>query len=133
MSNPNLPRVGVAVLITRDNTVLLVHRAGPHGLGTWAPPGGHLDYGESPTETAAREAMEEIGAELADIRFLGLTNDIFPYAHYITIWMGADLRNEPRVAAPDELTELAWFPWTALPEPLFLPFQNYLGGNLIKG
>ncbi len=133
MSAQNPPRVGVAVLITRADQVLLVHRGGPHGRDTWAPPGGHLDYGETPTECAAREVMEEIDAELTGIRFLGLTNDVFPYVHYITLWMGATLSGpEPRVAAPAELTELAWFSWSALPGPLFLPFQNYLNGNLIK-
>ena len=39
--------VGVAVLVRRGEQVLLTHRKGSHGAGTWAPPGGHLDMGES--------------------------------------------------------------------------------------
>jgi 8-oxo-dGTP diphosphatase len=42
----NQPRVGVGIVITRGNEVLLIHRHGAHGAGTWSPPGGHLDFGE---------------------------------------------------------------------------------------
>ncbi len=54
------PRVGVAVLISRGKQVLLLKRKGVLGAGSWAPPGGHLDFGESPEECAIREAKEEI-------------------------------------------------------------------------
>ena len=47
------PKVGTAIIITRDNKILLMKRRGPHGAGTWSPPGGHLDFGESPEQCAA--------------------------------------------------------------------------------
>ena len=31
---------------------------------------------------------------------------------------------EPQVVAPDEMSEIGWFAWDALPEPLFLPLAN---------
>jgi len=42
-----VPRVGLGVLIIKDGKVLLGRRKGAHGEGTWAPPGGHLECGES--------------------------------------------------------------------------------------
>lgn len=47
--------VGVAVIVKRGGKILLIKRQGSHGAGTWAPPGGHIDFGESVEETARRE------------------------------------------------------------------------------
>lgn len=45
--------------------VLLLERApGLRGAGFWAPPGGHLERGESPREAACRECAEELGLAL---------------------------------------------------------------------
>lgn len=46
--------------IVRDQEILLIdHKK----LGVWLPPGGHVDDGETPDETARREALEETGWE----------------------------------------------------------------------
>jgi 8-oxo-dGTP diphosphatase len=122
----------VAILITADERVLLVRRKNAHGAGTWAPPGGHLEFGESLAECAAREAHEETGVDVRDVRFLAITNDVFETEglHYITVWMqGTAGGAEPSIKAADEVAELGWFAWDALPQPLFLPLQNLLAGR----
>jgi 8-oxo-dGTP diphosphatase len=126
-------RVGVAVIIERDGRVLLIRRSGSHGAGTWATPGGHLDFGETPEGCGAREAREETGLEVASLAFVAITNDLFAAErkHYITIWMRAGtIVGSPTIASPREMTELGWFAWDALPEPLFLPLQNLLDSAL---
>jgi 8-oxo-dGTP diphosphatase len=126
------PQVGVAVIITKDDQVLLMKRKGLHGQGTWSTPGGHLDFGETPEQCAAREAKEEVGLDVVDIRFRAVTNDIFDITgrHYITIWMdGRTLPNDPVIAAEDEVAEIGWFAWGSLPSPLFLPLENLLKEN----
>jgi len=129
---PNDPRVGVALIIVKNNQVLLMQRKGSHGQGTWSTPGGHLDFGESPEECAAREAFEEVGIVAREVKFRAVTNDVFRETgkHYITLWMETtQFSGEPRIAAPDEVADLGWFDWHALPQPLFLPLQNLLNGK----
>jgi len=126
------PKAGVAVIITKDDKVLLMKRKGVHGTGTWTTPGGHLDFGETPEQCGAREAKEEVGLDVVDLRFRAFTNDIFESEgqHYISIWMdGKSTSGEPTIAAEEEVAEIGWFAWDALPSPLFLPLENLLKEN----
>ena len=45
-------------------------------LGTWALPGGHLEFGESFESCAARKMLEETDLLVGNVRFLTATNDI---------------------------------------------------------
>lgn len=122
----------VSVLVMNDGRILLEKRAHTHGAGTWGPPTGHIDFGETPEQTAARETFEETGIKLANIKFHTVTNDIFEAEHYhtVTIWMKAEhFSGTPKVHAPEEETEVGWFAWDALPTPLYLPFANVLQGR----
>ena len=125
------PRVGTAILITKGDKVLLMKRKGPHGTGTWSTPGGHLDFGETPEDCAAREAKEEVGVDVVDIRFRSVTNDLFEASgrHYITVWMEGKPLGEPFIASKREVEEIGWFHWDALPQPLFLPLENLVNKN----
>jgi 8-oxo-dGTP diphosphatase len=125
------PRVGTAIIITKGDKVLLMKRRGPHGTGTWSTPGGHLDFGETPETCAAREAKEEVGLEVVDIRFRSVTNDLFEASgrHYITLWMEGKPVGEPFIASKREVEEIGWFAWDALPKPLFLPLENLVNEN----
>lgn len=126
------PRVGVGVLVRREGEILLLRRRGTHGSGTWSTPGGHLDPGESPEDCAVREVMEETGVEIQDVRFLGVTNDVFHAEgrHYITLWMEARYRDgAASVRAPHEMSEVAWYPVDGLPSELFLSLRHLLDGR----
>jgi len=125
------PQVGTAIIITKDDKVLLMKRKGPHGQGTWSTPGGHLDPGETVEGCAAREAKEEVGLDVTDIRFRCVTNDVFEAEgkHYITIWMDGKSTGEPRIASEEEAEEIGWYAWDALPSPLFLPLENLVKEN----
>ena len=124
--------VRVAILVYQGDRILLEKRENVLGKGTWAPPIGHLDFGETPEQTAVRETNEETGIKIADPKFYVLTNDILEeeQAHTITIWMEAKyVSGEPRVKAPKEESEVGWFQWASLPQPLFLPMQHLLNGE----
>src|SRR5512144_1069800 len=105
------PQVGTAMIITREDKVLLMKRKGPHGHGTWSTPGGHLDFGETPEECARREAKEEVGMDVVEAHFRAVTNDVFEEEgrHYITIWMDCKtLLQDPVIAAEREVAEIGW-------------------------
>jgi len=132
MSDAAKVAVGVGVAIGRANgrELLLVQRR-RHGAGSWAAPGGYLDPGETFAACAVREVAEEIGVTIADVAFLGIANDIHPDGkHNVTIWLSARIVDgEPRVAAPDELRDVDWFPLAALPAPIYLSTENFLSGR----
>jgi 8-oxo-dGTP diphosphatase len=121
------PKVGVGVLIIDGNKILLAKRKNAHGDGSWAPPGGHLEYGESWQQCVQREALEETGLLLEDIQFCAVTNDIFAEnnKHYVTIFMracytGGAVQNRE----PEKCEAWQWFAVDQLPDNLFLPLAQ---------
>ncbi|WDE06477.1 NUDIX domain-containing protein [Thalassomonas viridans] len=122
-------RVGVGVIILRDNRILLGERIGSHGANTWATPGGHLELGESVEACARREVLEETGLELGELKKLGFTNDIFNQEgkHYVTLFVVAtEAEGEAEIREPNKCKQWRWCDFDDLPEPLFLPLVNLL-------
>ncbi len=123
------PKVGIGVIVVKDNKVLLLKRKNAHGEGSWGFPGGHLELKEGWEDCVRREVAEETGLLIENISFAGLTNDIFSKEnkHYITIFMLCDWKaGEAQIKEPDKCTEISWYTWENLPRPLFLPIQNLL-------
>ena len=122
-------RVGVGVIIVRDNKILLGERIGSHGANTWATPGGHLEMGEAIEDCARREVLEETGLRLEKISKLGFTNDIFNVEgkHYITLFVVAHCdEGDAAITEPDKCLQWQWCALDDLPGPLFLPMVNLL-------
>lgn len=126
------PKVGIGVIVLRQEKALLFKRKGAHGEGTWCFPGGHLEFGESIFDAAIREVEEESGLSVNNPRFLCITNDIFEKEnkHYITIYVAADYAGgEAAIMEKDRSTAIGWFSLDALPQPLFIPIQNLLSNK----
>jgi 8-oxo-dGTP diphosphatase len=124
--------VGVGVLVFRGGKILLGKRQGSHGAGTWSPPGGRLEYGESIEDCARRELREETSLELGPITFGPYTNDLFPEVEqqYITAFVIAhDVVGEPRNAEPHKCEGWAWFGWHELPAALFAPMRSLIASG----
>src|SRR5688572_1131872 len=118
------PKLAVAVLIARDGQILLGKRGpGTREPGKWSFPAGFVERGERVECAAVREALEETGLQVALGELLGLFSsegEIVVLAVYVaTITAG-----EPQ--AGDDLTELAWFPFSDLPELAFPRDQQIL-------
>jgi 8-oxo-dGTP diphosphatase len=118
------------VLIWRDHQLLLIKRRSEHGQGTWSTLGGCLEFGETPEECAKREALEETGIEISDVKFKAITNDFFKESdkHFITIWMEGKFAGG-ELTINEEVEELGWFEQNELPKLLFLSFKNLVEGK----
>lgn len=123
-------RVGIGVLVFNSgNQILLGQRLNSHGENSWAPPGGHLEIGESLEICAIREVYEETGLTIHNPKFLALTNDIFEKEdkHYISIFMKAYSHDMEFInKEPHKTLKWQWFDINNLPEPLFIPLQVLL-------
>lgn len=114
------PKLDVRLAIFRGETLLLVRERMD---GRWAMPGGFVDIGDSPSEAAVREAVEEAGVvarveRLAGVFDTRLQPECPPHLFHIhkLVFTGRllDPAAEPR--AGSEATEAGFFPLAALPE-----------------
>jgi 8-oxo-dGTP diphosphatase len=133
----NVPRVGVGVMIVQEGRVLMGRRLSGQRPGWWGWIGGKLEFGETLQECAQREAQEEAGIAVTNLRLLCLSSIIVEDQHWIDVeFLGDIASGEPYVAAPDELTEWAWFPIDQLPGPIFEPavyaLKSYLTGTVVN-
>ncbi len=67
---PN-PNIAATLVIDYQGGIVLLRRAIEPDLGIWHLPIGHAEFGEDPVDAAVREAREETGLDVTDLRFLG--------------------------------------------------------------
>ncbi len=107
--------LGVRVMLIRNRQVLLVRHTYQEG---WFLPGGGIKRGESFEQAARREATEEVGAEMMDIRFIGLYSCFTEWkSDHNVLFLSQDFTASHRHDA--EIAESRFFPLEALPETLW--------------
>ncbi len=125
------PKVGVGVLVIRDDRLLLVRRAVDPERGRWAIPGGYLDAGEDPREKAALEVHEETGVE---VRVTDLV-DVFPGhprgATMFVLYRGEWRRGEP--VAGDDADDARFFRREDVPHLAFQSTRTAVDAWLQQG
>lgn len=135
--NEARPYVGMGILVTRGNRVLLGQRLGSHGAGYYAAPGGHLEYGESFAAAVRREVREETGLEITNLRLLSVGNYLFTRPaqagqaaherHYVDVDFICEApTGEAVLCEPDKCAGWAWYALDELPAPLFIVTQRMI-------
>ena len=61
------------VVVFSEDRILVLKR--PNGL--WEFPGGGIEWGETPEQTATRETKEETGLSVANLKLIGTTSATF--------------------------------------------------------
>lgn len=112
-----LPAATVSVVILRGGEVLLTQR---EDFEVWCLPSGHIEMGESVPDAARREAVEETGYSIEVGEFVGVYSTIgdWPDVHSCTFTGFTHQSTGGKIQTPDEVIDLGWFPFDALPDPM---------------
>jgi ADP-ribose pyrophosphatase YjhB (NUDIX family) len=112
------PKVVAGTIPERDGQVLLTRRSINPGRGLWTFPGGFVDFGESVTDAAMRETLEETGLE---VELTGLLNVYtYPGAPVIIVYRARVTGGTLTPCAENDALEwvrTADIPWDALAFP----------------
>ena len=101
-----------AIVVGTRGTVLHLHKR----LARWMQPGGHIDPGEEPPAAALREAVEELGLEVAHppggprLIHLDVHEAALGHTHLDLRYLLFASTDDPH-PPPDESPEARWFEW----------------------
>ncbi len=104
-----------------DLQVLLIKRNHEPFKGSWALPGGFMEWGESCEQTAARELEEETGLKDLDLQQIGAFSEPGrdPRGTVVAVEFWTMLTNEQlqkaHIQAGDDAGDAAWFTVNKLP------------------
>lgn len=76
-----------AVILCEDDSIVLIKRKYDPYKGSWALPGGFVEWGETVESAVVREAKEETGLEVDIIKLVGVYSDPKrdPRGHTVTL------------------------------------------------
>ncbi len=122
------PRVTPAmmVLVWRPGEVLLA-RAPHFAKGVYSALAGFVEAGETLEQCVAREAAEEVGVCIGDLRYYGSQSWPFPHSLMVAFtarWLGGEI-----VRQDSEIEDAQWYPLDALPT---IPPRFSISGHLIR-
>ena len=93
------PRVRATLLfIVREEKILLIHKKRGFGAGKINGPGGKVDPGETPLESALRETFEELGIKPLGTEASGELHFQFRdgFSLHCTVFLAHDFEGEPQ-------------------------------------
>lgn len=131
--------VGCELFVRKGDNILLGLRKNCYGAGTWALPGGHLEFSERLVDAICREADEELGANIkpSDLELISIVDDLQPQNNLHYVHVSFELKDpqwEPRIMEPDRCEEWRYFSIRELPKNFFPPhkgiIENYLKQRL---
>lgn len=112
--NPRL--VTTTLPITDDGRIVLIRRAIPPGVGTWAQPGGFLEAEETVVQGAVRETLEETGLVVEPTAIVGVYPQ--PRASVVIVVYEATIVSGEMVITPETLEVQAYaiddLPWDGI-------------------
>lgn len=121
------PRLSPAIMVlVRDGEKLLLARSPHFKPGVFSALAGFVEPGETLEECARREVREEVGIEIANLRYFD--SQPWPFPNSLMIAFFADYAGGELVPDPAEIEAAAWFTADALP---ILPDRISISRRLI--
>ncbi len=123
------PKVAAAVLIEKDNFVLLVRRVNEPFRGLWTLPAGFVNSDEDPAQAAARECLEETGLTVAIKKVLDVIagREHERGADFVIVYSAEIMSGE--MSPADDADAVEWFDKNHLPQLAFKATQKVLQVN----
>ena len=112
----------VRVIVYRDDGKILLVR-GRFSRQEWALPGGGVKHNESYEQAAVREALEEIGLKIHNLRYLGKANSHESYAKF-SVRVFAAHASDYDIKCNFEIMEARWFNRDYLPKEYYALYIN---------
>ncbi len=103
------------VIIRRDNQLLMIHKP-EWPAGRYSLVAGFLDVGESLEECAIREAMEETGVKIKNVRYVA--SQAWPFPSQLMVGFVADYASGEVKVDGKEIDDARWFTIGSLPSRL---------------
>ncbi len=124
----HFPRVTPAVImvVERYEQLLLAHSA-RFPTSFYSALAGFVEPGETLEQAVAREVMEEVGIEIADLRYFG--SQSWPFPSQLMVGFFASYKAGEIRLQEDEITDARWFSPNDLPE---LPGPFSIARRLIE-
>lgn len=102
---------------------VLLHRRANTGYmdGKWDFAGsGHVEEGETASQVACREVLEETGLTVRPeaVRFLHLSHRVKEPTYYDLYFEVRDWTGEPAIQEPEKCSAMGWFPVDGLPHDM---------------
>jgi NAD+ diphosphatase len=108
------PRIAPAVImLVRRGSQALLARNGRFPIPFFSALAGFVEIGETLEETVAREVREEVGVEIADIRYFG--SQPWPFPDSLMIGFTAQWASGEVKIDGEEIVEAGFFEASALP------------------
>lgn len=122
------PKLSPAVLVSIERgEEILLGRSPQHPEGMYTVLAGFIDLGESAEQAVHREVKEEVGLEVANLKYFGTQS--WPFPDSFMIAFQADYCSGEIQIDPQELEEARWFDRDQLP---LLPPPSTLSRKLIE-
>ncbi|MDE0300251.1 MAG: NUDIX domain-containing protein [Candidatus Poribacteria bacterium] len=110
------PKPVAGTLALKDGKILLIQRGNEPKHGFWSFPTGYIDIGDTPEETAIREAKEESNVDVDLVRLLGVYSDT-DRTVVLIVYVGRIVSGVPKGSA--EALDARLFDIKSLPELAF--------------
>lgn len=121
------PRLSpVVMILIRRGRDLLLARSPRFPKGMYSALAGFVEPGETLEETAAREVREEVGLEIANLRYFA--SQSWPFPHSLMIAFVADHAGGAIRLEDPEIEDAGWYPPERLPD---LPHSLSIARRLI--